>query len=108
LAERRLRRGRISHPRLRLGLQVLGVLLAVGLVWLGAPKLLHRLDFFRIRQVEITGLRYLPPAKVIAALQLGSEASVFDNLAAAGDRVRALPGVASAVVVARLPGTLEI
>ena len=108
MAERRLRRGRTSRPRLRLGLQVLGVLLTVGLVWLGAPKILHRLDFFRIRRVEIAGLQYLPPSKVIAALQLGSEASVFDDLAAAGDRVRQLPGVASAVVARRLPGTLEI
>ena len=108
MAERRLRRGRTSRPRLRLGLQVLGVLLTVGLIWLGAPKILHRLDFFRIRRVEIAGLQYLPPSKVIAALQLGSEASVFDDLAAAGDRVRQLPGVASAVVARRLPGTLEI
>jgi len=108
LAERRLRRGGSSYPRLRLGLQVLATLLTACLVWLGAPKVLHRLDFFRIRRVEIAGLQYLPPSKVIAALQLGSEASVFDDLSAAGARVRALPGVASAVVTRRLPGTLEI
>jgi cell division septal protein FtsQ len=108
LAERRLRRGGTSYPRVRLGLQALGALLTVGLVWLGAPKVLHRLDFFRIRRVEIAGLQYLPPAKVIAALELGSEASVFDDLSAAGGRVRAVPGVTSAVVRRRLPGTLEI
>jgi cell division septal protein FtsQ len=89
-------------------LQVLAVLLTVYLVWLGAPQVLHRLDFFRIRRVEIAGLRYLPPSKVIVALQLGSEASVFDDLSAAGGRVSALPGVASAVLRRRLPGTLEI
>jgi len=108
LARRRLRRGETRYPRLRLGLQVVGALLAACLVWLGAPKVLHRLDFFRIRRVEIAGLRYLPPSKVIAALELGSEASVFDDLSAAGGRVRTLPGVASAVVRRRLPGTLEI
>jgi cell division septal protein FtsQ len=89
-------------------LQVLGALLTVGLAWLGAPKVLHRLDFFRVRRVEIAGLQYLAPAKVIAALELGSEASVFDDLSGAGGRVRVLPGVASAVVRRRLPGTLEI
>ena len=89
-------------------MQVLGALLTAGLVWVSAPKVLHRLDFFRIRRVEIAGLQYLPPSKVIAALELGSEASVFDDLSAAGDRVRALPGVTSAVVRPRLPGTLEI
>jgi cell division septal protein FtsQ len=108
LAKRRLRRGETRYPRLRLGLQVLAALLTVCLVWLVAPKILHRLDFFRIRRVEIAGLQYLPPSKVIAALELGSEASVFDDLSAAGGRVRALPGVASAVVRRRLPGTLEI
>jgi cell division septal protein FtsQ len=89
-------------------LQLLGALLTLALVWLAAPKILRRLDFFRIRRVEIAGLQYLPPAKVIAALELGSGASVFDDLSAAGGRVRALPGVASAVVRRRLPGTLEI
>jgi cell division septal protein FtsQ len=108
LAERRLRRDKTSYPRLRLGLQALGVLITIGLVWLGAPKILHRLDFFRIRRVEIAGLQYLAPAKVIAALELDSKASVFDDLSAAGGRLRALPGVASAVVTHRLPGTLEI
>jgi cell division septal protein FtsQ len=89
-------------------LHLLAALLTVCLVWLGAPKVLHRLDFFRIRRVEIAGLQYLPPSKVIAALELSSEASVFDDLSAAGGRVRALPGVASAVVRPRFPGTLEI
>lgn len=108
MAERRLTRGKTSHPRLRLGLQALGAVLTVGVVWLGAPKLLDRLEFFRIRRVEIAGLQYLAPSKVIAALELGSEPSVFDDLTAAGDRLRALPGVASAEVRRRLPGTVEI
>ena len=108
MAKRRLRRSETRYPRLRLGLQVLAALLTACLVWLGAPKVLHRLDFFRIRRVEIAGLQYLPPSKVIAALELGSEASVFEDLSAAGGRLRALPGVASAVVRGRLPGTLEI
>jgi cell division septal protein FtsQ len=89
-------------------LQVVAALLTVYLVWVGAPKVLHRLDFFRIRRVEISGLQYLPAAKVIAALGLGSEASVFDDLTAAGARLDSLPGVASAVMTPRLPGTVEI
>jgi cell division septal protein FtsQ len=89
-------------------LQVLAAVLIGCLVWLGAPRVLHRLDFFRIRRVEIAGLHYLAPAKVIAALALDSQASVFDDLSAAGRRVRALPGVVSAQVSRRLPGTLEI
>ena len=58
--------------------------------------------------MEIAGLQYLAPAKVIAALGLESNATVFDDLAAAGRRLAALPGVVSAEVERRLPGTLEI
>jgi cell division septal protein FtsQ len=87
---------------------VLAALLIVWLLWLSAPRLFSRLDFFRIRRVEIAGLQYLAPAKVIEVLALDSRASVFDDLSPAGRRVRSLPGVVSAQVSRRLPGTLEI
>jgi cell division septal protein FtsQ len=87
---------------------VIAALLIVWLLWLGAPRVFRRLDFFRIRRVEIAGLQYLAPAKVVDALALDSKASVFDDLSAAGRRVRSLPGVVSAQVSRRLPGTLEI
>jgi cell division septal protein FtsQ len=86
---------------------VAGVLTA-GLAATAAPGILQRLDYFRVRRVEIAGLQYLAPAKVIAALGLESNATVFDDLAAAGRRLAALPGVISAEVQRRLPGTLEI
>jgi cell division septal protein FtsQ len=108
LAGRRLKRATVRYPRLRAGLTAAAVLLTSCLIWLGAPRVLHRLEFFRIRRVEIAGLQYLAPAKVVAALGLDSEASVFDDLGGAGRRLRALPGVDSAVVTRRLPGTLEI
>jgi cell division septal protein FtsQ len=97
LAERRLKRG-----------WLLGTILTAVLLWSGVPPLLRRLEFFRIRRVEIAGLQYLAPSKVIAALELDARSSVFDDLLAAGSSVRALPGIRSAVVRRRLPGTLEI
>lgn len=108
MAGRRLKRPTRRYPRLRVGLQVAAVLLTLVLLWLAAPKALHRLEFFRIRRVEIAGLQYLPQAKVIAALGLDSEASVFDDLHAPRRRLTALPGVDSAAVSRRLPGTLQI
>jgi cell division septal protein FtsQ len=87
---------------------VLGALFTVGLLWVGGPVLLRRLEFFRVRRVEIAGLQYLAPAQVIAALGLSSRPSVFDDLPAAGERLKGLPGLESAVVKSRLPGTLEI
>ena len=108
MARRRLKLTAVRSQRLRLGLKVVAALLTLWLLWLGAPKVLHRLDFFRVRRVEIAGLQYLPAAKVIAALGLDPQASVFDDLGSARRRLQSVPGVVSAEVRARLPGTLEI
>ncbi len=97
-----------ASPRLRSALIVVAGVLTAGLATTAAPGILQRLDYFRVRRVEIAGLQYLAPAKVIAALGLQSNATVFDDLAAAGRRLAALPGVISAEVRRRLPGTLEI
>jgi cell division septal protein FtsQ len=102
-----LRRGWRGH-HLKFGWQVLGTGVVVGLIWVGIPRVLDRLDFFRIRRVEIAGIQYLAPANVVDALALDSRASVFDDLSAADRRLKALPGVVTAQVERRLPGTLEI
>jgi cell division septal protein FtsQ len=108
LVERRLTRVGLRHPRVRLVLQLLGALAAIGVIWYGGAGLLRRLEFFRIRRVEIAGLQYLAPAKVVAALGLDSRSSVFDDLADAARRVNGMPGIESAELRRRLPGTLEI
>ena len=95
--------GRLSSRKALLG--------AVGLcaaTWLGAPPLLRELEFFRVRRVEITGLQYLEPSKVIAALRLSPKASVFDDPAPLARRILALPGLTSAEVGRQVPGTLLI
>jgi cell division septal protein FtsQ len=108
LAERRLSRSWLDRGRLRNVLFALGALLVAVVLWDAGPKLLRRLDFFRIRRVEITGLRYLAPSKIVAALELDARSSVFDDLDAASSGLKALPGIQSAEVRRRLPGTLEI
>jgi cell division septal protein FtsQ len=108
LVERRLSPAGLGHPRVRLVLQLVGALAAVGLIWYSGPRLLGRLEFFRIRRVEIAGLQYLAPARVIATLALDSRSSVFDDLDGAARRLSELPGVESAELRRRLPGTLEI
>jgi cell division septal protein FtsQ len=108
LAQRRLSRSWLDRAGPRNALLVLGALLIAVLFWDTGPKLLSRLDFFRIRRVEITGLQYLAPGKVVAALELDARSSVFDDLRAASSGLRALPGIQSAEVRRRLPGTLEI
>ena len=93
---------------LKPGWKLLGGL-GLGLaLWFGLPRLLRELDFFRVRRVEIAGLQYLDPAKVIAALKLSPKASVFDDPAPLRRRVYAMPGVNAVEVGRRLPGTLEV
>lgn len=108
MAERRLSRSWLDRARFRNVLFALGALAVAVVLWDSGPKLLRRLDFFRIRRVEITGLRYLAPSKIVAALQLDARSSVFDDLDAASSGLNALPGIQSAEVRRRLPGTLEI
>jgi cell division septal protein FtsQ len=108
LAQRRLSRGPLQRSSLQRGLQLLGGLAAVLVLWYATPAILRRLDFFRIRRVEIAGVQYLAPATILGALGLNARSSVFDDLPRAGRGLRDLPGVRSAAVRRRLPGTLEI
>jgi cell division septal protein FtsQ len=70
--------------------------------------MLQRLAFFRVRQVELVGVRNLTPDAVIAALRLGPGASVFSDTRLLADRVRGLAGVADARVMRRLPAMLTV
>jgi cell division septal protein FtsQ len=86
-----------------------GAAALVGLaLWFVAPPLFRRLAFFRVRQVELVGIRNLDPEAVLAALRLAPEASVFDDTRLLSDRVRGLAGVADARVVRRLPAALKV
>ena len=82
--------------------------LAVVAMWMVAPKALRRLEFFRVRQIELVGVRHLAPDAVIGALRLRSRASVFDDTQLLTDRVRGLRGIADARVERRLPGALRV
>lgn len=87
------------------------ILIGVGLVlgaWLVLPRLLRHVGFFRVRQIELVGVRYSAPAAVIGALRLAPGASVFDDRGALAARLRALPGIADARVVRHLPAALKV
>lgn len=97
--------------KLRLPRRVLltgGVVLGLLALWLAAPSLLRRLAFFRVRQIEVVGVKNLDPDAVLAALRLAPRASVFDDMRLLADRVRGLTGVADARVVRRLPAALKV
>ena len=81
---------------------------AVLAAWLVLPLLLRHVGFFRVRQVELVGVRYSAPTAVIAALHLAPRASVFDDLDVLAARLRRLPEIADARVVRHLPGALKV
>lgn len=83
-------------------------LAGVLLLWVGGPHLLRHVAFFRVRQVELVGVRYLAPATVLGVLHPRPRANVFDDPDAVVRRLRALPGVADARVTRRLPGVLRV
>lgn len=94
-------------PRWRIALAVALLLaLLASPVW--APRVLAKLAFFRVRKVEILGLRYTPAGEVLARLGVDTTQSVWDPLEPLGARVAAHPQIATAVVSRKLPGTLVV
>ena len=81
---------------------------ALLLLWFGAPAVLNRMEFFRIRRIEISGAGNHTPLAIVRALMLGRRSSVFDDLEAMERRVARLPAVETAEVGRRLPGTLVV
>jgi cell division septal protein FtsQ len=69
---------------------------------------LSRLDFFRVRRVEVTGVRYASPDEIVSRLRVDSTASVWDDVAPLEERVRRHPSVRAVRIVRRLPGTLVV
>ncbi len=87
-----------------------GTLLVIGLLatpfW--GPRVLARLDFFRVRKVELLGVRYTPPAEVLDRLAVDTTRSVWDPLEPLVARVARHPQIERVTVTRRLPGTLVV
>lgn len=85
-----------------------GAAMAAIVIWMAAPLVLRRVAFFRVRQVELVGVRHLDADRVLAALQLSPRASVFDAVDVLAARLRGLDGVADASVIRRPPASLKV
>ena len=81
------------------------VLLVASSPWWGRAAL-SRLEFFRLRRIEIEGLRYLAPADVAARMKVDTSQSIWIDLDPVADRVKTHPQVADVRLRRRLPGTL--
>ena len=86
----------------------LGGVVLVPVLWFGGPLAARQLDFFRVRRVEFVGLRYGSAETALAKLALPRSLNLFGNLDGVEKRAASIPGVRSARIGRRLPGTLVI
>jgi cell division protein FtsQ len=99
--------GRRIPRRFRLALIGIGGLLLVTLpLW--APLFMRRLDFFRVRRLEIVGTRYIATSDIVGRADVDTTRSIWDPKGPIVDRVKAHPGVQSVDVRHKLPGTIVI
>ena len=98
----------MAARRLKPGWWVLGGLLVGAALWLGLPRVARNLGFFRLRRVEFHGISHLTPERLMPAIKLADDASIFDSLDGIEDRLKAIPGVQEVSVHRRIPGTLRV
>ncbi|HET8622545.1 MAG TPA: FtsQ-type POTRA domain-containing protein [Gemmatimonadales bacterium] len=100
--------GRLPQPSWRtVGMAAAGAVVLAAL-WLAGPSVLNRMEFFRIRRIEVSGARNHSADAVVDALMLGRRSSVFDDLNGMRRRIARLPAMEEVEVRRRLPGTLVV
>lgn len=82
--------------------------LVVLLIPLWSPLLLRQLSFFRVRRVEVVGVRYVEPREILDRLRIDTLASVWDDSDPLAARVAGHPLVRHVEIDRRLPGTLVV
>ena len=75
--------------------------------WWG-PVLLRQLSFFRVRRVEVVGVRFVDAREILDRLRIDTLASVWDDPEPLEARVAQHPMVQSVEVDRNLPGTLVV
>ena len=93
--------------RWRLVAMAAAMLVLAAVPWWGPPLLSH-LSFFRVRNVEVSGFRYVAPDDVVRRLRLDSTSSVWIDLDELERRVESHPQVKTAAIDRDLPGTLVV
>jgi cell division septal protein FtsQ len=93
--------------RWKLALIGLALVVAAASPWWG-PLLMRRMDFFRVRRIEVAGVRYIVPSDIVTLLHVDTLASVWDPTAPLAARVARHPQVQRVAIHRKLPGTLVI
>lgn len=67
-----------------------------------------RLDYFRVRSVEVHGVRYMPASAVLTRLRVDTTASIWDDTDVLVRRVLGHAQIAAVRIERKLPGTLVV
>lgn len=107
------RPGRPGSPRRPVRVRARRAALAAATLLLAAspwwgPAALSRLDFFRVRRVEVEGTRYVSPDEIVQRLRIDTTASVWGDVEELERRVRRHPSVRDVRIARKLPGTLLV
>jgi cell division protein FtsQ len=95
---------RAWRRRLALGSLVVAVVTSP---WWGRA-VARQMAFFRVKRVEIVGVRFIAPSEILRRMRVDTLASVWDDLEPIARRVRLDPQVADVTIERRLPGTLIV
>lgn len=93
--------------RLRAWSRLLAVIAILTVPFWGRA-LLQTMDFFRVRRVEIEGVRYAAPDEIVSRLRVDTSASIWDDVSPLEARVAEHPQVREARITRKLPGTLVV
>jgi cell division septal protein FtsQ len=98
---------RLRKPgwKMLIAIFLIAIIMAGG--W-GVRSAARQMAFFRVRSVEIRGVRYLQPQEVLARLKVDTLMSLWDDLEPLRARVLHHPQVSGVVITRRMPGTLVV
>jgi cell division protein FtsQ len=96
-----------SRARLRIAAIATATIILIASPW-WARFIASELSFFRVRRVEIVGVRYVAPNDILARLRVDTTRSVWDDPTPLEQRVAAHPQVGSVSIRRKLPGTLVV
>ncbi len=96
-----------STRRLKLALfGILALLVVSSPLW--GSLFMRRMDYFRVRRIEILGAHYVAPSDILSRLNVDTLASIWDPTQPLAARIATHPGIATATVGRKLPGTLVV
>lgn len=97
----------VRRPRWGRRLAAAGILLLLVSRWWG-PPLFRRMDFFRVRHVEVRDARFTPADQVRTLLAIDTTFSIWDDLDSLEARVARHPQVSGVRISRRFPSTLVV